>query len=149
MLQAVRAAVQSGLPTIAECGGFLYLHQTLSDADGHPWPMTGVLPARAFHAGRLTRFGYVTLTARAGGLLCAPGDSLPAHEFHYWDSADPGSAFHAQKPQSPRAWDCACHTPSLYAGFPHLHLCGLPNTAKRFAAACAGQGRPGAAKIRD
>lgn len=138
MRDAVRSAVLGGMPTVAECGGFLYLHRTLEDADGaQRWPMAGVFDQTAWNSGKLGRFGYVTLTAGEGGLLCGAGESLPAHEFHYWESSAPGTAFRAQKPQSGRGWDCAWHTPTLYAGFPHFHFCGAPQAARRFVAACA------------
>lgn len=44
MREAVRAAVAGGLPTVAECGGFLYLNRLLSDGEGRDWPMAGALP---------------------------------------------------------------------------------------------------------
>ena len=136
MRACIKAAVEGGLPTIAECGGFLYLHESLEDDTGKPWPMVGVFPHKGTKTDKLRRFGYVTLTARTGGLLGPAGLSLPAHEFHYWESSDPGADFRAQKPQSDRGWDCAYHTDSLYAGFPHFHLCAAPETARRFVAAC-------------
>ena len=136
MRAAVRAAVAGGLPTLAECGGFLYLHESMEDDTGKAWPMAGVFPHKGIKTGKLRRFGYVTLTARTGGLLGPAGLQLPAHEFHYWESSDPGADFRAQKPQSDRGWDCAYHTDSLYAGFPHFHLCAAPETARRFVEAC-------------
>ena len=135
MLSAIRNGVAGGLPTVAECGGFLYLHETLEDGAGKPWSMAGVIPGRAWNTGRLGRFGYVTLTARTGGLLCGAGEQLPAHEFHYWDSSAPGDGFRAQKPLSDRGWDCGVHTPTLYAGFPHFHFWANPETARNFVAA--------------
>ncbi len=39
MRKAVHDAVAGGLPTIAECGGFLYLHETLCDDEGVCYPM--------------------------------------------------------------------------------------------------------------
>ena len=47
MLASIRQAVQAGLPTAAECGGFLYLGRSLEDADGKAWPMADVLPGDA------------------------------------------------------------------------------------------------------
>ena len=135
MLSAIRDAVANGLPTVAECGGFLYLHAMLEDTNGRDWPMAGVIPGRAWNTGKLGRFGYVTLTARADGLLCGAGDQLPAHEFHYWDSQHPGDSFRAQKPLSDRGWDCGVHTPTLYAGFPHFHFWAQPHMARNFVAA--------------
>ena len=140
MLASVREEIASGMPTIAECGGFLYLHDELEDSEGIAWPMVGTVPAHAYGRGRLGRFGYVTLTARRDGLLADVGGSVAAHEFHYWESERPGDAFRAQKPQSSRGWDCAISTPSLYAGFPHLYLNGCPDVAKRFVDACAAFG---------
>lgn len=137
MLESVRAAVQNGLPTVAECGGFLYLHETLEGEDGAAYPMAGVISAKGFRTNKLSRFGYVTVTAEADGLLCQKGAHLPAHEFHYWDSTGPGGAFTAQKPRSERSWTCAHMTQSLYAGFPHFHLRACPVAAKRFVTACA------------
>ena len=135
MREAVRRAVLGGLPTVAECGGFLYLNQTLADGEGREWPMAGALPGRAANTGKLGRFGYITLTAKTGGLLGPAGTKIPAHEFHYWDTDAPGSDFRAEKPQSTRGWDCVCHTPTLYAGFPHFHFCAVRSAAQRFVAA--------------
>ena len=137
MRASVKQAIEDGLPTVAECGGFLYLHESLEDADGVPHPMVGALPARAFKTGKLGRFGYITLTAKTDGLIAVAGEQLPAHEFHYWESENTGAAFAAQKPQSERGWECGITTDTLYAGFPHLYLPGAPQAAWRFVQACA------------
>lgn len=142
MRASLRAAIERGVPTVAECGGFLYLHAELEGADGQNYPMAGYFPHRAYRTRRLSRFGYVSLSASADNLLCTRGESLPAHEFHYWESENPGEAFLAQKPQSSRSWPCAHATPTLYAGFPHFHFCGIPDAARRFVAACAQYGTP-------
>ncbi len=137
MRKSVAAAVQNGMPALAECGGFLYLHGQLSDPQGRAWPMAGVIPARAENGGRLRQFGYASLTACGDGLLAREGEALPAHEFHYWQSSAPGEGFAAQKPQSSRGWRCGYHTPRLYAGFPHFHFWGMPRAAERFLRAMA------------
>ncbi len=136
MREAVRRAVSGGLPTIAECGGFLYLHETLSGADGIPYPMAGVLPGGARLATRLQNFGYVTLTAQRPSLLADEGQSIRAHEFHYACAPDCGGAFRAEKPNG-RAWDCVQATDTLYAGFPHLYFRSNLDFAARFLRACA------------
>ena len=137
MRGSIRAAIASGMPTIAECGGFLYLHETLEDSSGTAWPVAGVLTGRAVKGERLGRFGYVTLTAQRDGLLARQGEELPAHEFHYWQTTRDDAAFHAQKPQSMRGWDCGVESSTLYAAFPHLYLPGCPHAAVRFVDACA------------
>lgn len=131
MRESIRTAVGEGLPTFAECGGFLYLHQTLTDEDG-PHPMAGVFPGGCRSTGRLRRFGYVTLTARTDNLLCPAGAQIRAHEFHYFDSDCNGSDFSAEKPVSGRKWDCIHASPTLFAGFPHLYFPANPDFARRF-----------------
>ena len=134
--RAVAAAVAAGLPAVAECGGFLYLGQTLADEAGSVWPMAGVLPGDGFRAGRLVRFGYADLTAREDSLLFRAGERVPVHEFHHWDSTCPGDALEAEKPDG-RRWRCGFAGPRLYAGFPHLYLAGRPRLAERLVSAAA------------
>ena len=134
--RAVAAAVAAGMPTVAECGGFLYLGQTLADEAGSVWPMAGVLPGDGFRAGRLVRFGYADLTAREDSLLFRAGERVPVHEFHHWDSTCPGDALEAEKPDG-RRWRCGFAGPRLYAGFPHLYLAGRPRLAERLVSAAA------------
>ena len=142
MRGSVRAAVESGLPTIAECGGFLYLQRQLTDAAGNTHPMAGVLPGRSFPAGRLTRFGYAYLTAPEDSLLFRAGERVPVHEFHHWDSTENGTDLQAEKPDG-RQWRCGFVSPTLYAAFPHLHLGGELPLAERFVSAAAACRRHG------
>ena len=130
MRESVRAAVQKGVPCIAECGGFMYLLDAIGDH-----PMAGAIPGRSFDAGKLTRFGYLTLTAQRDNLLCRAGESIAAHEFHRWDADAPGEAFLAEKP-SGRRWPCVHATATLYAGYPHFHFYANPVFAANFLAAC-------------
>ncbi|MBO4990948.1 MAG: cobyrinate a,c-diamide synthase [Firmicutes bacterium] len=132
MLAAVKEAVKAGLPTVAECGGFLYLGEALQDDQGRSWPMVGALSGEGFPTGKLSRFGYVTLTARGDSLLFRQGDSIPAHEFHYWDSTCCGGDFTAEKPLSQRSWTAGIGTATMYAGFPHFHFAARPEAARRF-----------------
>lgn len=124
--EKIRKAVEGGLPTVAECGGFLYLHDSLDGAE-----MAGVIHAEAFATKKLQRFGYVTLTAERDNLLCPKGESIRAHEFHYYDSSDNGDGFTAAKP-SGRKWRCVHASSTLYAGFPHLYFPANPAFAERF-----------------
>ncbi len=124
----IRDAVLSGLPTFAECGGFLYLHKTLDGV-----PMAGAIDAEAAKTPRLQRFGYVTLTARTDNLLCREGESIRAHEFHYYDSTDNGAGFLAEKPLGARNWQCVHAGRTLWAGFPHLYFPANPSFARSFA----------------
>lgn len=137
MLEAVRQSRADSIPMIAECGGFMYLHETLEGADGELYRMAGVIPGRCFRTERLGRFGYITLKALEGGLLCPEGSELKAHEFHYWDSEHCGESFLAVKPDGSSSWKCGIMTDDMYAGFPHLFYYDSPKAAMRFVHACA------------
>ena len=132
MRSAVRRAVEGGLPTVAECGGFLYLGRSLEGADGKTYPMTGYLPGEGVRKERLVRFGYAELTAGSDSLLFRAGESVPVHEFHYWDSTENGGGLTAVKPLTGRSWRCGFVGERLYAGFPHLYFAGRPALAERF-----------------
>ena len=130
MRRSVRRALEEGIPCVAECGGFMYLTEGIG-----PWPMAGFLPGKCRDAGKLTRFGYVTLRAKRDSLLCRAGEEIRGHEFHRWDAECPGTDFRAEKPGG-RAWDCAFATERLYAGYPHFHFYANPRFAERFYDAC-------------
>ena len=134
LLREIKRKIESGLPTAAECGGFLYLGQSLTDAEGQSWPMVGVLPGEAKDAGRLVRFGYATLSADSDSMLFRAGESFPIHEFHHWDSTANGVALAAKKPVGGAEWRCGFVNEHFYAGFPHLYWAGTP-LPQRFAAA--------------
>ena len=134
LLREIKQKIESGLPTAAECGGFLYLGQSLTDAEGKSWPMAGVLPGEAKDAGRLVRFGYAALSADSDSMLFRAGESFPIHEFHHWDSTANGTALAAKKPVGGAAWRCGFIDEHFYAGFPHLYWAGTP-LPQRFAAA--------------
>ena len=134
LLREIKRKIESGLPTAAECGGFLYLGQSLTDAEGQSWPMAGVLPGEAKDAGRLVRFGYAALSADSDSLPFRAGESFPIHEFHHWDSTANGTALAAKKPVGGAAWRCGFVNEHFYAGFPHLYWAGTP-LPQRFAAA--------------
>lgn len=140
MLRSVREAVmERGIPTIAECGGFMYLHERFVDGSGAEYAGVGVIPGRVFKTDKLQRFGYAEMTARRGCLLCGEGESVRVHEFHYWDSDCGGTDLIARKSDG-RQWECAHCTDSLYAGFPHLYFYSDIRTAERFVRKAAGFG---------
>ena len=131
MRTAIREAVTGGLPTVAECGGFLYLHATLTDREGHSYPMAGVLPGKCFDTGHLVRFGYIELEETSGHFM-PRGSRIRAHEFHYYDSEDNGADCIATKPATGRNYPCIHVGENHWYGFPHLYYPSCPAFAERF-----------------
>ena len=141
MRQDVSQAIKQGIPCMAECGGFMYLHEEMEGMDGRFYHMAGVIPGKVYRTPKLSRFGYITLE-KNDSLPAAdffgnsdPG-KIPAHEFHYFDSENCGSALHASKPASTRGWDCMHSRERLLAGFPHLYYYGNPCVPQTFLKKC-------------
>lgn len=130
MRNSIRSAYENGLPTVAECGGFLYLGKKLEDNDGEIYPMVGILPGSGVKVGKLVRFGYADMTARMGSMLFQTNETLPIHEFHHWDSTKNGEDFSLLKANGTK-WFGGFSNKHLYAGFPHLYWAGTP-LPKRF-----------------
>ena len=125
MLASIRNAHAEGIKILAECGGFLYLQEHLEDETGRSWPVAGLIHADGCRTEKLSRFGYISLMQNGAV-------RIKGHEFHYWESTAPGSAFRAEKPQSDRGWDCMYRTDSLLAGFPHLYYLSGPDLILSF-----------------
>ena len=137
MRAAIRGAIAGGMPALAECGGFMYLHETMEDMEGGFWPMAGVIPGRAYRTKKLGRFGYITLTPNADTAFLPLGETVRAHEFHYFDSENCGAALTATKPDGARSWTCEHADGTLLAGFPHLYYESNPDLIVRFLRKCA------------
>ena len=140
MLASIRSCEKKAIPILAECGGFMYLHQEMQDMEGKTYPMAGVINAAAYRTEKLGRFGYITLDlneeqAEARNIW---QQSFPvrAHEFHYFDSTDPGSACLAKKPAGKRSWSCSYAKDGSLMGFPHLYYYSNPMFAFRFLENC-------------
>lgn len=131
MRTAVREAVLSGIPTVAECGGFLYLHTMLTDREGRSYPMAGVLPGKCFDTGKLVRFGYIELEEKSGHFL-PQGSRIRGHEFHYYDSEDNGADCTAYKPTTGRNYACIHAGENHWYGFSHLYYPSCPEFAGKF-----------------
>lgn len=130
MRASVKAALERGVPCIAECGGFMYLTESIAS-----YPMVGFIPGKSFDTGKLTRFGYISLKAGHDTLLCTAGGEIRGHEFHHWDSENTGGSFTAVK-ASGKSWKCVHATETLYAGYPHFHFYSNPDFAVSFYNAC-------------
>lgn len=123
--QQFRSKIDGGLPTYAECGGFMYLTEALTDVQGQTHPMVGIIPAHVTMQTRLSGFGYREMTGGEGNWLLKPGQIARGHEFHY-------SSVEYRLPTS-NAYEATGTTPvplngegylkdNVIAGYTHLHF---------------------------
>jgi len=81
----IKRALQSGLPTYAECGGLMYLSKSLT-WQGERYEMVGAIPGDAVMHPTPVGRGYVRLEPTGLSPWPAPtglADEINAHEFHY------------------------------------------------------------------
>ncbi len=82
-LGGLRAAAERGCAIYGECGGFMVLGESLTDAEGRAFPMAGLLPHATSFAERGLSLGYRQLELAADGPLGNKGSRFRGHEFHY------------------------------------------------------------------
>lgn len=129
MCKAIRDASENGMPIVAECGGFLYLHRTMTDREGKRYPMAGVIDADCYDTGKSVRFGYIDLRENTSFFLpeCMP---IKGHEFHYYDSTYNGVDAVAEKPVTGKKYSCMIIDETHWLGFPHLYYPSNPDFVK-------------------
>ena len=124
LMADIKNKIKGGLKTIAECGGFIYLHSKMEGNDSVNYNMVGLIKGEAYKTTSLRNFGYFNMTAQRDNVLCKKGESLRIHEFHYWDSTNHGNGFSLKKPLSEKTHLSVVATDTLYAGFPHIYFRG-------------------------
>lgn len=128
--------LESGIPCLAECGGFLYLKEELEGIDKTVYPMVGFLKGRGYRKEKMGRFGYLTLEVLEENPFLKKGQKLRGHEFHYWDCTENGEVCLAVKPDGKRSWKCVEVKERVFAGFPHISFYSEPMFAETFLNLC-------------
>ena len=131
MLSSIKEAMESGIPVVAECGGFMYLHNKIIDKENQSYPMVGAINAECHYTGKLVRFGYIELQEKDANFL-PEGEMIRGHEFHYFDSQQNGENCVATKPLTGRNYPCVISKENCWLGFPHLYYPSNPAFAERF-----------------
>ena len=140
MREAVKAFGQNGGVVYAECGGFMYVSESLRDKDGQSFPMAGLLPVEVRMLDRLKSLGYREVTFAEATPLGAAGLTARGHEFHYSevvaDSHDSPSVYQVSG-RRPGAADTKGYLiGNVLASYVHLYFGSQPELARNFVAAC-------------
>lgn len=117
MLESIRDAHLSKMPSIAECGGFMYLHKAIEDKDGRLYETVGVIDGVCKYTGHLVNFGYVEIADDAHPKLCG----LKGHEFHYYDSTADCADLILRKPSTKRQYKAMGFSADHLWGFAHFY----------------------------
>lgn len=120
MLVSIQNALQRGVPSLAECGGFMYLHKGIKVED-KLYPMVGMIDGICEKKERLVRFGYLTIKEKNNSFIPCNTIGIKGHEFHYYDSTNNGCDAIAVKPDNIRTWKAAHISDTHWWGFAHLY----------------------------
>ena len=136
MLASIRKALESGVPSLAECGGFMYLHKKIIDKNLASYEMVGSIDGECHYAGHLVRFGYMEIESKnepeKSDILMDSLVGMKGHEFHYFESSSNGEAFMASKPDRSRKWDSMMVSGNGVWGFPHFYYRSKPEFIYEF-----------------
>lgn len=138
---SVKAAAENGLPIYAECGGLIYLGESL-ELDGVQYPLAGVFPARFSMSRKPQAHGYSIFTVDRENPFYPLGTRVKGHEFRYsvvqeWGEIDGtdmvlkmerGKGFRDGR-------DGLCRN-NVLALYTHVHADGSPVWAKGFVDRC-------------
>ncbi|MFU2210923.1 cobyrinate a,c-diamide synthase [Solidesulfovibrio sp. C21] len=141
MRGAIREFCAAGRPVLAECGGFMYLMESLVDKAGRRQAMAGVFPFRAIMGERFSALGYREAVTRADTPLGPAGTRLRGHEFHYsrldGDTDEVAAVYALTGRKGPIDAPEGFLRGNTLGSYVHLHFGGNPRAAAHFAACCA------------
>ena len=146
MLSEVRQFAASGRAIYAECGGLMYLGQTLTALAGVRYPMAGVLPIWTAMLGKLKSLGYAEVTLLEDSLWGPRGATFRGHEFHYSEFAEPFPADSGwqkvysvkQRSNGPAELE-GFQKGRILASYVHGHFAAHPRLIESFLGNCGGR----------
>ncbi|MHC4597990.1 MAG: cobyrinate a,c-diamide synthase [Planctomycetota bacterium] len=134
--ESLRRSVEEGLPVYAECGGAVYLGETLL-MEGKEYPMAGVFPVAFGFDKKPQGHGYALLEAVEGNPYFPAGRTVRGHEFHYTFVRDPAAgdldfAFHVHRGYGMDGRRDGLRRGDVLAAYTHIHALGVPSWAPAF-----------------
>jgi cobyrinic acid a,c-diamide synthase len=146
MLADVRQFAASGRAIYAECGGLMYLGESLAALDGVRYPLAGVLPIQTAMLSKLKSLGYSEVTLREDSLWGPRGTTFRGHEFHYSEFTEPfpdDSDWQRvysvmQRSGEPVEFE-GYQKGRILASYVHAHVASHPRLIESFMANCGGR----------
>lgn len=134
---SIKKAIEDGMPTLAECGGFMYLTETIETTEGKQYEMVGAIRGKVRIHNKLAAIGYREVRGEKGNYLLPSGFAAKGHEFHY-------STYEAEK-DLPFAYDIkglrkeqkeGVRLGNLVAGYTHIHFASCPELVHNWVKQC-------------
>ncbi|MFS0875093.1 cobyrinate a,c-diamide synthase [Solibacillus isronensis] len=133
---SIKLAIEKGIPTLAECGGFMYLTEEIFNREGNGYKMLGVIPGIVRMQNKLAALGYREITGVEGNFLIGEQEFAKGHEFHYsvYEGNHETPAYFT-KGRFGAKQEGYSHG-NLVAGYTHFHFASNPQLVKNWLAAC-------------
>ena len=139
MRRSILRAAEDGMPIIAECGGLMYLSQSLTTLEQRKHAMVGVLPGDTEMTGQLT-LNYTEATTTSVHPFLKSGDKIRGHEFHYSKiinlPRDARFAYELSPGRGVERNHDGLVEYSVLGSYMHTHFVGCPTYAKAFVETC-------------
>jgi cobyrinic acid a,c-diamide synthase len=131
MITAIRDWIENDRPVYAECGGFMYLTEGITDHDAVFHKMVGAFPVKAHMQKTRASLGYREVRTRTACCFGPPGTILRGHEFHY--SSIDEMPKHIERTYAVNNGTHEGYTyKKVLGGYMHLHLGSAPQAATEF-----------------
>ncbi|MEM9400638.1 MAG: cobyrinate a,c-diamide synthase, partial [Verrucomicrobiota bacterium] len=133
MRNAIKNALEGGLPCYAECGGFMYLAESVCLPDALPMPMVGMIPGKIQMTPRLQHFGY-SICQREGEQH-QQKSGIRGHEFHYsrWEGEEAyANLWRVTKHRTGKSRMEGYHKKNLWASYVHVYWASCPECMEPF-----------------
>lgn len=146
MREQIKAAGLAGMPIYGECGGLMYLCESIASFDGKKYEMVGLVPQVCEMQSNLQRVGYVTAHAICDNILLEAGEEIRGHEFHFSTANPTGDAtqfpwaFSMQGTRNSKShlggYVNSTGKGNILASYLHINFAGNDGAANRFVTAC-------------
>jgi cobyrinic acid a,c-diamide synthase len=143
MREQISAFAADGGTIYAECGGLMYLCDSIKTLAGQRYPMTGVVPAHVVMHERLQALGYVEVETQAESALGPAGLRFRGHQFRYSelqplkDRID--CAYRVVRRRDGQVVSEGYTVKNTLASYVHAHWASNPTIAERLVEACVRQ----------
>jgi cobyrinic acid a,c-diamide synthase len=131
--QSVKLAAESGLPIYAECGGLIYLGESIQ-LDDEEYPLAGVFPIRFGLHRKPQAHGYTELTVSGNNPFYKVGEKIKGHEFRYseilsWQGKEADLALEMQRGVGFMGNKDGLVYKNVLALYTHIHSLSTPEWA--------------------
>jgi len=134
--KSIREAIAKGLPTLAECGGFMYLTEAITNSKGDRYDMVGAIPGEVAMQTKLAALGYREIFGTQHNFLIGTDEKAKGHEFHYSKySGSHNTPAYETKGRFGNKQE-GYQAGNLVAGYTHFHFVSNPKLVDNWLTAC-------------